>query len=82
MALTALAKSEATMKAFTPELIVEATTVCDRACNGCYAPNVVSKEDATLLLKNSPSLFLTQEKLASTLSLLPEIPRNISVRGG
>jgi organic radical activating enzyme len=31
---------------FRPDLIVEATNVCDRICPGCYAPNVVVEAGA------------------------------------
>jgi MoaA/NifB/PqqE/SkfB family radical SAM enzyme len=34
---------------FNPDLIIEVTAACNRACVGCYAPNVVSNESAISL---------------------------------
>jgi organic radical activating enzyme len=71
---------------FSPELIVEATSVCDRICPGCYAPNVVSKEDTQRLLLEKPDLFLAPDKLQSVLlNLVSERKskfRSTSIRGG
>ena len=71
---------------FGPDLIIEATSVCDRSCAGCYSPNVVSTEEAQKLLEQKPNLFLKQEVLTHALSELEKsrsakIPL-ISVRGG
>lgn len=69
-------------KPFKPDLIIEATSVCDRACIGCYAPNVVSKESSTKLLKSNPSLFLQPERLALTIGHLSLAEKIVSIRGG
>lgn len=69
-------------KSFTPDLVIEATSVCDRACVGCYAPNVVSKKSSMDLLSSNPSLFLFPENLSRTVSELSLIGKLVSVRGG
>ena len=70
-------------KSFKPDLIVEVTSVCDRRCSGCYAPNVVSKNDAEALYKQSPSLFLTTEKLEVALKNNLHLQMSsIALRGG
>jgi organic radical activating enzyme len=65
-----------------PDLVIEATSVCDRACVGCYAPNVVSKKSSMDLLSSNPSLFLFPENLSRTVSELSLIEKLVSVRGG
>lgn len=71
---------------FAPDLIIEATSVCDRACVGCYAPNVISRASVEDLLNQDPSLFLTPDKLESTLRKLHQINLHksvvVSIRGG
>ena len=68
---------------FKPDLIVEVTSVCNRACNGCYAPNVVSKDSAQELMKKDSNLFLDVDKLQALIdgwdTFSPDV---ISVRGG
>jgi len=71
------------MITFQPDLIVEVTSACNRACSGCYAPNVVSNKKAQDLLESDPGLFLELNKLRSMVELWDlEIPSTISVRGG
>lgn len=67
---------------FAPDLIVEATSVCDRACQGCYAPNFVSREAPSLLFRRHPFFFLQPAALEQGLAGLPERPGSLSVRGG
>lgn len=70
---------------FQPELIVEATSVCDRKCAGCYAPNLTTNQDTYALFQTRPELFLQNDKMASTLGTIFAIERGIdtaSVRGG
>lgn len=71
---------------FSPELIVEATSVCDRSCFGCYAPNVVSKESAEKLFIDRPELFLESVKLGKILSEILHAKNSkisiVSIRGG
>jgi organic radical activating enzyme len=69
-------------KTFKPDLVIEATSVCDRACAGCYAPNVVSKESSINLLNTKPSLFLFPEYLALAISELDLEKKIVSIRGG
>ncbi len=68
--------------AFKPDLVIEATSVCDRACIGCYAPNVVSRESSQTLLSTKPSLFLFPENLALAISELDLAQKIASIRGG
>lgn len=71
------------MISFLPDLIVEVTSTCDRKCAGCYAPNVISKENATTLFESSPELFLNPNTLERALSSIhgAEI-QSIAIRGG
>lgn len=71
------------MRSFKPDLIVEVTSACNRACSGCYAPNVVSNESAADLIKRDPSLFLDLGKLRNLIETWPTFyPSTISIRGG
>lgn len=67
---------------FKPDLIIEATSVCDRACIGCYAPNVVSKKSSQDLFISNPSLFLVPENLAQAIADLDLFGKVVSIRGG
>ena len=68
---------------FQPDLIIEATATCDRACAGCYAPNVtVAKSDAAVFYSEHPELFLNPNVVETSLSALPRTPTLISIRGG
>lgn len=68
------------MNTFQPDLIVEVTGACNRACSGCYAPNVVAKNAAEVFSKR-PELFLKTETLNNALSEVPFVS-SASVRGG
>lgn len=74
------------IRCFRPDLIVEVTTVCDRQCAGCYAPNNVSGKDPAQLLAEKPEWFLTTVALETTLRELHAessiAESEISVRGG
>ena len=71
---------------FRPELIVEVTVVCDRACLGCYAPNVIVKNDHELTFKERPALYLHRDALLTRLNKIAStINRRLSslaFRGG
>lgn len=72
---------------FEPDLIIEATSVCDRSCLGCYAPNVVSSTDAKDLFVRSPSLFLQPSDLQLVIDRYTDEPngaraKTVSIRGG
>lgn len=68
---------------FHPDLIVEATAVCDRACAGCYAANVVSTKNPSQLYEEKPELFLSPEDVVRTLgSFSPQSLKLVSIRGG
>ncbi|MGK5084770.1 radical SAM protein [Bdellovibrionota bacterium FG-1] len=73
-------------RAFEPDLIVEATSVCDRQCSGCYAPNVISRENPLKLLADRPDLFLAPARLEEALRTLSSSPdmtlQTIGIRGG
>ncbi len=70
------------MNTFIPDLVIEVTGICNRACIGCYAPNVVSNEDALSLYAKRPELFLTEDSLTSALNELERTPYLTSIRGG
>ena len=67
---------------FNPDLIVEVTSVCDRACAGCYAPNVIATGSPQEIYDSSPNLFLNPVVLQHTLEQLDSMPSHISLRGG
>lgn len=71
------------MNSFIPDIVVEVTAACNRACTGCYAPNVVSNKRAEDLMKLNPELFLSVEKMKDLITFweLPA-PSIVSVRGG
>lgn len=68
------------MNTFQPDLIVEVTGACNRACSGCYAPNVVAK-DASEVFAKRPELFLKTETLNNALSEMSPVGI-ASIRGG
>lgn len=67
---------------FNPDLIIEATSVCDRACPGCYAPNVVATGPAENIYQASPDLFLIPEALLIALQKLNSKMPLATFRGG
>ncbi|MCX4244098.1 hypothetical protein [Paraliomyxa miuraensis] len=67
---------------FTPDLIVEVTTVCDRACPGCYSPTLRTREDPAVVLAQNPELFLSPQTLEDALQGLGEPVNGLSLRGG
>lgn len=71
---------------FRPDVIVEVTSVCDRQCAGCYAPNLISKEAPETLARLNPALFLSPDYLKSALCSLKaksaEDIQSIAFRGG
>ncbi len=74
------------LRAFQPDLIVEATAVCDRQCAGCYAPNVISREAPSEMMTRRPDLFLSPEQLRQTLQAFlqhtPTPVHIVGIRGG
>ena len=73
-------------RTFQPDLVVEATAVCDRQCAGCYAPNVISREAPIEMLARRPDLFLApatlQAALQSHLQQRSTPIRIVGIRGG
>jgi len=69
-------------RTFNPDLIVEVTGVCDRACAGCYAPNLISQFTPEELFLTKPEMFLTTKQLTTTLTELTSKPESIALRGG
>lgn len=69
-------------RAFNPDLIVEVTGICDRACAGCYAPNLISKFSPEELFREKPEMFLTAEQLNFTLNGLKTKIESVALRGG
>lgn len=69
------------MNTFQPDLIIEVTGACNRACVGCYAPNVVAKNAASIY-ETRPELFLKTPSLDNALSEITRPVSIASVRGG
>lgn len=72
-------------RTFQPDLIVEATSVCDRNCVGCYAPNLISKFSPLDLYRAKPELFLSPEVFEKSLLKLTDEKQKLealSIRGG
>lgn len=70
------------MNTFIPDLIVEVTGACNKACVGCYAPNVVTNEGAETLFEKRPELFLSIMGLNNAMSELRAWPGITAIRGG
>jgi drug/metabolite transporter (DMT)-like permease len=70
------------LKTFRPDVVIEATSVCNRSCSGCYAPNVVSQKSALELMNQSPQLFLKVQDLKTTLLGIKKKIKTVSIRGG
>ena len=73
---------EAAAGTFAPDLIVEVTTVCDRACPGCYSPTLRTHEDIEATHRSHPELFMSPETLDLAIVDLGERPDGMSLRGG
>lgn len=69
------------MRSFHPDLIIEVTSVCDRHCVGCYAPNLVSKIDPEQLFLDRPELFIDPKVLEKQLPTLAPLGL-VAIRGG
>lgn len=68
---------------FSPDLIIEVTSACNRSCSGCYAPNVTTSQSAEELMRNQPNLFLSLDALDSLISFWDQsLPEVVSIRGG
>ncbi len=67
---------------FAPDLVIEVTSICDRACHGCYANNILAKGDKATVAKKFPQLFLKLSDLTSNLHALETSPASLSFRGG
>ena len=70
------------MNTFIPDVIVEVTTACNRACVGCYAPNVISKEGATALYEKQPELFIKIGSINNAFNSIGGYSEVIAIRGG
>ena len=71
------------MRTFSPDLIVEVTTACNRSCSGCYAPNVVTTTDPRTLIERNPEYFFSVEKIKSMVKEWAHgLLQTISLRGG
>jgi organic radical activating enzyme len=67
---------------FLPDLIVEVTSVCDRACPGCYSPTIRSSAAPDTLLREHPDAYLSPERLGKAFRDLNERDLRVSLRGG
>lgn len=81
MAITAEKNLGARMNIFQPDLIIEVTGACNRACSGCYAPNVVAK-DAASIFEKRPELFIGIEALNDIWKQFQTVPSITAIRGG
>ncbi|HXH76162.1 MAG TPA: hypothetical protein VNJ08_14425 [Bacteriovoracaceae bacterium] len=70
------------MRLFQPDLIIEVTSACNRACTGCYAPNVVTNVPSNDFYKENPELFIGISALNRAFNHLDTIPYLTTVRGG
>ena len=72
------------MNTFLPDLVVEVTKACNKACNGCYAPNILVPKniDTEYLNTNYPGTFLSLTNLNDSLVQLDQSSLIIAVRGG
>ena len=69
------------MNTFQPDLIVEVTGACNKACVGCYAPNVVTK-DAVEVYEKRPELFISVSSLNNAWNELEQWSQITAIRGG
>ncbi len=60
---------------FEPDLIIEATNACNKACRGCYAPNVIVSED-------SQSNGVSNLTVTTLEHLWPSSVGVVAIRGG
>jgi organic radical activating enzyme len=71
---------------FAPDLIVEVTSVCDRACPGCYAPNLLSAIEPRLLVQRNSSAFIDLSKLQELYATITGVTTRplkiVAIRGG
>jgi len=82
-ALTPLAELDLGVKTgFCPDLIVEVTSICDRACSGCYANNIISSKSKLETLQKFPKLFVDPAALNISMANLEIYPMTVSFRGG
>jgi organic radical activating enzyme len=70
------------MNTFNPDLIVEVTGACNKACVGCYAPNVVTNEGAETFFEKRPELFLSVTGMNKAMNDLQLTSSITSIRGG
>ena len=70
------------MSTFSPDLIIEVTSACNRACVGCYAPNVVSQQSGAELYAKRPELFLSIESLKKGMESISGLIDLTAIRGG
>ena len=82
MVITTKESLEFRIKTFNPELIIEVTSACNRACVGCYAPNVVTNKTASELYSEAPDLFLSISNLNRAFGEMSYFPGLTSMRGG
>ena len=67
---------------FQPDLIVEVTGACNRACPGCYAPNFVTTKKPQEIFDENPDLFLSLLKMNNAFNEMSDYPFLTTVRGG
>lgn len=70
------------MRTFLPDLVIEVTGACNKACKGCYAPNIVSGERPEALFEKRPDLFISIVELNRSFHETGRISGVTSIRGG
>ncbi len=70
------------MRTFLPDLVIEVTGACNKACKGCYAPNFVSGESPEALIEKRPELFIGIVELNRSFQALGTYSGVTSIRGG
>jgi uncharacterized Fe-S cluster-containing radical SAM superfamily protein len=69
---------------FNADLIAEITSLCNRACVGCYAPNLISNQKPENVFEASPELFLDETEFENQLKRISTLHPvdSIALRGG
>ncbi len=75
-------ESSADLSLFTPDLVVEVTSVCDLNCPGCYSPTLRTTEDPEKTYREHPEMFLSADQLREAVLGMPIQPESMSLRGG
>ena len=70
------------MRTFHPDLVIEVTGACNKACKGCYAPNVATGESPEIFFEKRPELFIGIVELNRSFHAVGQITGVTAIRGG